>query len=114
MRFAYRSADALTLLVTAPTEAQVLMFDAESLEPVGSISTVFGVRALAVDAKRQVVLTGSLIDNYLDVVDLATKRSRRRFYVGPWLREIELNTAAGVAYVSSYYGLFAVTYAPPL
>jgi hypothetical protein len=114
MRFAYRSADALTLLVTAPTESQVLMFDAESLESVGSISTVFGVRALAVDAKRQFVLTGSLIDNYLDVVDLATKRSRRRFYVGPWLREIELNMAAGVAYVSSYYGLFAVTYAPPL
>ena len=88
----------------------MLRFDAESLELNGSIATVFGVRTLAVDSKRNLLLTASLATNMLDVIDLKTYRRVAQYYVAPWLHDISLDTKAGFAYVSSTEGLFRVQY----
>jgi DNA-binding beta-propeller fold protein YncE len=98
------------LLVAAPMNSAVLRFDAETLELKGSIGTVFGVRTLAVDPMRNILLTGSLISNMLEVIDLETKTRVAKYYVGPWLRTIVPDTARGAAYVSSIEGLFRVDY----
>jgi len=105
--------DQRELLVAAPVDSAILRFDPETLELKGSIGTVFGVRTLAVDPVRNLLLTGSLISNMLEVIDLETKARVAKYYVGPWLRTIVLDTARGVAYVSSIEGLFRVDYATP-
>jgi DNA-binding beta-propeller fold protein YncE len=102
--------DGKELLVGVPLHSEVLRFDAESLELNGSIATVFGVRTLAVDSERNLLLTASLATNMLDVIDLKTYRRVGQYYVAPWLHDISLDTKAGFAYVSSTEGLFRVQY----
>jgi hypothetical protein len=102
--------DGKELLVGVPLHSEVLRLDAESLELHGAIPTVFGVRTLAVDSERKLLLTASLATNMLDVIDLKTYRRVTKYYVAPWLHDICLDTKAGVAYVSSTEGLFRVQY----
>src|SRR5215472_16606618 len=102
--------DGKELLVGVPLHSKVLRFDAESLELKGSIATVFGVRTLAVDSERNLLLTASLATNMVDVIDLKTFRRVAQHYVAPWLRDICLDTKTGFAYVSSTEGLFRVEY----
>lgn len=98
------------VLVAAPLRSALLRYDAETLESKGIIPTVFGVRTHAVDAGRDLVLTGSLLTNQLEVVDLATHERLARYRLGPHLRSIALDTERGIAYVSSRFGLFEVSY----
>src|SRR5262249_33884878 len=72
--------------------------------------TVFGVRTLAIDPERSLLLTASLATNMVDVIDLTTYKRLAKCYVAPWLRCISLDTKACVAYVSSTEGLFRVVY----
>ncbi len=98
------------ILVAAALRSALLRYDAETLESKGTISTVFGVRTHEVDATRDLVLTGSLLTNQLEVVDLATHERLARYRLGPHLRSIALDTERGIAYVSSRFGLFEVSY----
>jgi DNA-binding beta-propeller fold protein YncE len=102
--------DGKEVLVGAPLHSAVWRFDAESLEFRGSIPTVFGVRSIAVDPERNLLLAASLATNMLEVIDLKTYERAAQYYVGPWLRDISLDTKGGIAYVSSVQGLFKVHY----
>jgi DNA-binding beta-propeller fold protein YncE len=102
--------DGKELLVGVPLQSSVLRFDAESLEPRGAIDTVFGVRTLTLDSERNLLLTASLATNMMDVIDLRTHKRVAKYYLGPWLRSICLDTKNGEAYVSSVQGLFKVEY----
>ena len=102
--------DEKELLVGVPLSSAVLRLDAESLQLKGVIDTVFGVRTLAVDPERYLLLTASLATNMVDVIDLSTYQRLAEYYVTPWLRSICVDTKAGVAYVSSTEGLFRVDY----
>ena len=102
--------DQQELLVPSPLHSDVLRFDALTLEFKGRIGTVFGVRALAVDASRNLLLAGSGLTSMVDVIDLRTRRRVAKHYVGPWLRAIAVDQGAGIAYVSSARGLFRVDY----
>jgi hypothetical protein len=103
--------DGLDLFISAPMDSRVLWFDAETLERKGAIPTVFGGRAIAVDAERRLLLCGSLVTHTLEVIDLTTRQRVAEYYLGPWLRTIVLDSQAGIAYVSSHGGLFTVRYA---
>jgi DNA-binding beta-propeller fold protein YncE len=98
------------LLVAATAGSAILRFDPDTLELKGRIRTVLGVRTLAVDATRNLLLTASLVSNMFDVIDLRTQESVARHYLGPWLRTIVIDARHGVAYVSSIDGLFRVEY----
>jgi len=98
------------LLVTIPTKSLIYRLDADTLALKGKIKSSFGVRTMAVDTKRNLLLTVSLVNNILDVIDLNTYQSIKRYYLAPWLRSIVLDDN-GNAYVSSFTGLFRVNYA---
>lgn len=100
------------LFVAATADSAVLRLHPETLALKGSIDTVFGVRTLAVDRVRNLLLTASLVSNMLEVIDLTTEETVGKYYVGPWLRTIAVDARRGVAYVSSIEGLFRVAYAP--
>lgn len=108
-----RDADGWEMLATSPLESRVLRFDAETLEPRGAFRVGFGDRAIAVDTTRGLLLTGSLVTHRLQVFDWASGQRVGVHHVGPWLRTIELDPAAGVAFVSSHGGIHAVRYAEP-
>jgi len=102
------------LFVAASSEASVFRFDSDTLELKGILSTTFGARTLAVDPIRNLLFAGSLLSNKVDVIDIGAQRSIGKYYVGPWLRTILVDSASGIAYVSSKEGLFRVDYVSKL
>jgi len=102
--------DEKELLVGIPLSSTVLRLDAETLQLKGAIDTEFGVRTLAIDPERYLLLAASLATNMVAVIDLSSYKQLTKYYVAPWLRAISVDTKAGVAYVSSTEGLFRVVY----
>ena len=98
------------LLLGSPLNSVINRYDAETLDRLEDLKTIFGVRHLAIDAKRHLLLCVSLATNTVDVIDLDSEQSVARYWVAPWLRKVEVDANAGVAYVSSRYGLFQVRY----
>jgi hypothetical protein len=106
--------DELELLAPSALDATVLRLDPETLEHKGQINSLFGARAIAVDPVHNLLLSGSLVSHWLELIDLNSQQRLARFYVGPWLRGISLDSQAGVAYISSHEGLFKINYLNPL
>lgn len=102
------------LLLASPLRSRITRFDAASLEQVGEIRAGFGVRVMAVDEKRDLIVYGSLVTGVVHVAHGSTGKIRRRFYLGPWLRTIALHAERGVAYVSSNGFLYQLEYAHDL
>jgi len=102
------------LLVTSPIESRVLRFDADTLTPKGSLHALFGVRAIALDEARQLLLCGNIATGHLIVLDLKTGARVSTRYLGPWLRTIELDVPNGTAYVSANGALYVLRYAAAL
>ena len=102
------------LLVTSPLESRIMRFDADRLEPKGYIPASFGVRAIAVDESRQLLLCGNLATGYLDIIDLTSGSVLKKQYLGPWLRTIQVQVETGTAYVSSNGALYRLNYASSL
>lgn len=98
------------VLLVSPAESRVERFDAATLASKGHISTIFGVRVVAVDASRGILFFGSLATGEVTVIDLETHRHLDRFYLGPWLRTILLDPARATAYVSSNGALYELRY----
>jgi len=102
------------LLVTSPIESRVLRFDADTLAPKGSLAALFGVRAIALDEARQLLLCGNIATGHLIVLDLRTGARVSTRYLGPWLRTIELDVPNGTAYVSANGALYVLRYSTAL
>ena len=98
------------VLAASPLNARILRFDAESLNRKGSFPSIFGVRTLAIDEQREIVLCGSLATGKIAVLDLHTGRERASFYLGPRIRTIAVVPQRGVAYVSSNGALYELRY----
>ena len=91
-------------------KSKILRFDANTLESKGEIKTVYGVRAITIDTARNLLLSGSLVTGMIDVIDLNTYQSVGKFYVGPWIRTITLDSENGIAYVSTKYQILRFKY----
>lgn len=98
------------VLVASPQDGAILRYDASTLEFKGKINTSLGDRTLALDSKRNLLLVGNFINNYMQVIDLNTYQPIASYYIGPWIRTITLDVEKGVAYVSTIHNLFKVTY----
>jgi len=98
------------LLIASPLHSTVFQYDADSLQFKGGFKAPFGVRALAIDERRNVLLCGSVATNELEVIDLKTHKVLATYYLGPWLRTIYLDEGNGVAYLTSNGGVYRVEY----
>ena len=98
------------LLVTLPLESRIARLDAETLEPRGSFPTVFGVRTIAIDPLNNILFSGSLATGQLEIIELTTGKRLASYYLGPWLRTIELLPDRGLAYISSNGSIFELRY----
>lgn len=98
------------LLLAVPTESRILRYDAATLTLKGQIPSIFGIRSMAVDVDRGLLIGASLVSGEIIVTDLQSGESLARLYIAPWLRTIELDTRRGVAFVSSAHGLNEVRY----
>lgn len=98
------------VLATVPESGEIWRLDATTLKDKAPIHTVFGARGLAVDPARDLLLVASFLTNELDVIDLKTGKSLRRYRLGPWLRDVMVVSDQGIAYVASRYGVYKVNY----
>ena len=98
------------VLATVPESGVIWRLDATTLKDKAPIHTVFGARGLAVDPARELLLVSSFLTNQLDVIDMKTGKSLRRYRLGPWLRDVLIVGDEGVAFVGSRYGLYKVNY----
>ena len=98
------------VLATSVEAGQIWRFDAQTLKAKKPIDTVFGARGLAIDAPRDLLLVSSFLTNQVDVIDLKTGRSLRRYRLGPWMRDIMVLSDEGIAYVASRYGVYRLHY----
>jgi hypothetical protein len=99
------------VLLAVPRRGVALRFDATSLTPRGELRTLGGGRAVAIDARRNLLLCGSLTTGRLAVIDLTTGSLVASHYLGPWLRVVRVDESRGRAFVSSADGLYRVDYA---
>ena len=99
------------VLLASSGDSRVLRYDAQTLEPKGSIEATFGVRFLAVDPIRDYLLADSLVNGKVIMIDLSNHELLQSWYLGPWLRTIALAPERGIAYVSSNGGLYELRYA---
>ena len=98
------------VLLAASTEARIQRFDADTLAAKGSFAAPFGVRAMAVDELRQLMLCASSTAGTITRIDLVSGRAIGRQYLGPWLRSIALRPSQGRAWVSSNGALYELDY----
>lgn len=99
------------LLVCLPLQGEVLRLDADTLEKKGSYKVTSGVRAIAIDETRRVMMVGSLLTGKVALYDMTTGTKLHDWYLAPWVRYIELNPATGIAYVSTNGALLKFNYA---
>jgi DNA-binding beta-propeller fold protein YncE len=102
--------EAKQVLVASPLQSSILRFDESSLEPAAKIPAMFGVRSLAVDHTRGLIICASLVTGTIAVIDQQTHEMLAQYRVAPWLRSVALDAQTGRAYVSSNYGLYVVDY----
>lgn len=98
------------ILLTVPVSSRIQRYDAETLAYKGEFPALFGVRTLAIDTKRRLLICGSLATGQIAIIDLDTLTIRSRHYLGPWLRTIVVDSAKGVAYISSRGFLYELKY----
>lgn len=103
-------ADADEVLAASPAAGRVLRFDARTLTPRGAFPVIFGVRVMAIDRARGVMLAGSLVTGQVAMVNLADRSVIHKWYLGPWLRSIVVDPRRGVAFVSSQKTLYELDY----
>ncbi len=99
------------LLVASPLAGRIQRFDETTLSPLAPLKAPFGVRVLALDEGRNLLLAGSLVTGKVTLIALPEGRAVRSWYVGPWLRSIVVNAGAGRAYISSNGALYELDYA---
>jgi hypothetical protein len=98
------------LLLASPVHSRVWRYNADTLEPRGSIATIFGVRTIALDSVRNLLLCGSIATGEIEIIDMDSGRRKATHYLGPWLRTIQLDAERGIAYVSSNGALYRLRY----
>jgi hypothetical protein len=98
------------ILLASPAQSRIERYDAATLAPKGYIKSIFGVRVLAIDPLRHILFAGSLATGEVSTSDLATGRQLGRFYLGPWLRTIQVDPAHATAYISANGALYKLRY----
>jgi hypothetical protein len=99
------------LLVASPMAGRVLRYGADRLDRRHSVKTIFGVRVIAIDDRRDLMLVGSLATGRVAAVSLTDHRLLKSWYVGPWPRTIVVDPPRGQAFISANGALYRLDYA---
>jgi hypothetical protein len=108
-RMAY-VASANEVLLASPAQSRIERYDAATLVPKGYIKSIFGVRVLAIDPLHHILFAGSLVTGEVTATDVTTGRQLGRFYLGPWLRTIQVDPTRATAYISANGALYKLRY----
>jgi len=98
------------ILVTSPANSRIWRYDPDTLDVRGAFPAIFGVRVIAIDEGRAQMLVGSIATGKIALMDMATRKILRSWYVGPWLRSIALSPERGMAYITSNGWLYELDY----
>ena len=97
-----------TLYVAIPVMAKVAALDMDTMKIKYFIKTEFSCRNLALDKESDRLYVGGWINGILDVIDLTSRRSVGKLYLGRRLRGISLSDDRRTLYAVSQNGVFKV------
>ena len=99
------------LYVPGPKEAEIWVFSAPDLNLIRKIPARFGVRALAIDEENNLLIAGSYVTGYVDVVDLNTYKPIKTYYVGKFQRSMVVDSSSRQAFITTTKsGLYMLQY----
>jgi len=99
------------LYVPGPKEAEIWVYSTPDLTLVRKIPTQFGVRALAVDQENNLLLAGSYVTGYVDVIDMAAFKPINSYYVGKFQRSMVVDPVKRHAFITTTKsGLYMLRY----
>lgn len=93
------------LYAAVPVRAKVAALDPDTLNREFFIDTEFSCRNLVLDRKRRLLYAGGWITGTLDVLDLGTRRSVKKVFLGRRLRGIALSADGRTLFAVSQCGL---------
>lgn len=102
------------LIVPMPQSRELWLVDVQSTKVARRIPVQLGVRAAAVDVERDLLLTASVISGAVQVRRLSTGELLDEFDgMMPMVRELVLDTDAGVAWLTTWLDVYRFPYADP-
>jgi len=97
--------DSGLLYAAIPVRAKVAAIDPDTLNGQFFIDTEFSCRNLVLDRKRRLLYAGGWITGTLDVLDLSTRNSVKKIFLGRRLRGIALSADGRTLFAVSQCGL---------
>lgn len=99
------------LYVSVAGESEIRVYSTPDLQIVRKLPTQFAVRAIALDDERDLLLAGSVVTGYIDVIDVESGETLQHQYVAKYGRNIALDTERRHAFMTSTTeGLFVLKY----
>lgn len=99
------------LYICDPLKSKIYVYSTPDLELLHRIPTQFGGRALAVDEDHNLLIAGSYLTGYVDVIDLVTNETIQHHYVGKAGRLMAVDPSRRHAFMSTpEKGLFVLKY----
>ncbi|MBN2121085.1 MAG: hypothetical protein JW734_08570 [Candidatus Omnitrophica bacterium] len=95
-----------------PFRSYVYVIDADRFEVIDKIKVPLGTRAIALDDERNLLFAGSAATNFIDIIDLNTKKVLKTLRAGPFsLRAIVLDKERRYFYASTrHFGVLRGKY----
>ena len=97
--------DAGLLYAAIPVRAKIAALDPDTLNRQFFIDTEFSCRNLVLDRKRRLLYAGGWITGSLDVLDLTTRRSVKKVFLGRRLRGVSLSADGRTLFAVSQCGV---------
>lgn len=90
----------------------IFIYDTRTLKVIDEIKTPFGLKAIAIDKKRNLLFAGNGLVNIVEVIDLKTKKIANIFKCGNYLlTHMVLDTKRKRCFVSTQpFGIFVFNY----
>jgi hypothetical protein len=99
------------LYVSVAGESEIRVYSTPDLKVLRKLPAQFAVRAIALDDERGLLLAGSVVTGYVDVMDVESGKTLQHQYVAKYGRNIALDTERRQAFMTSTTdGLFVLKY----
>lgn len=99
------------LYLPAPKTSEIWVYSIPDLRFICKIPTQFGARVPAVDEVHGLLFIASYMTGYLDVIDLATRKTVQHHYVGKYTRITAVDPSRRHAFINTTNeGLFLLKY----
>lgn len=94
--------------VARPLRGRIAVIDIEKMQAAGHIDAGYGVRDIALDTRRGMLVCGNYFDGTVDVIDAKSGRRTHRYMAGPLVRGVAADIESGRIALSYTCGVYEI------